>query len=118
LSTSDIHVVVQEVNGKLVVPMQDPVHDRQLEEVSAVLLARLHSTSALAVVLDLSAVEVLDAHDFDKLRRLSDALTLMGAPMLLAGIRPGVAAGLVMLDVDDGWVRSSLTVERALATAP
>ena len=35
--------------------------------------------------------------------------------MVLAGLRPGVAAGLVTLDVDDSWVRPALSVQRALA---
>ena len=32
MSTGEIRVVIQEVNGKLVAPIQDPVHDRFLEE--------------------------------------------------------------------------------------
>ena len=115
MSTSEIRVVIQEVGGKLVVPVQDPVHHRFLEEMRSALLARLHQRGAVAVVLDMSGVEVLDAQDFEAIRRMSDALTLMGASVLLAGLRPGVAAGLVALDVDDRWVRSALSVELALA---
>ena len=118
MSTSDIHVVLQEVGGRLVVPLQDPVHDRLLEETRAALLTRLHQQTVSAVVVDLSGVEVLDAHDFEKLRQLAEAMTLMGAPVILAGMRPGVAVGLVAQDVDDRWVRSALTVARALAASP
>lgn len=115
MSTSEIRVVIQEVNGKLVTPIQDPVHDRFLEELRVKLLAHLHQRGASAVVFDMSAVEVLDGHDFETLRRVSQALEWMGASVVLAGIRPGVAAGLASLDVDDGWVRSALSVEQALA---
>ncbi len=115
MSTSDLRVVVQEVGGRLVVPVQDPVHDRLIDEICATLLDRLHQQPASAVVLDLSGVEVLDRHDFEKLRQMADALILMGSSTILAGMRPGVAAGLVALDVDDRWARSALTVARALA---
>ena len=115
MSTSDIRVVVQEVNGKLVAPIQDPVHDGFLEELQVRLLNHLHRQGASAVVFDLSGVEVMDGHDFETLRRVSQALDLMGASVMLAGMRPGVAAGLVSLDVDDRWVRSALSVEQALA---
>ncbi len=115
MSTSEIRVVVQEVNGRLIVPVQDPVHERFLAEMQAAVLARLHQRGANAVVLDMSGVEVLDAHDFETIRRMSDALTLMGASVLLAGLRPGVAAGLVTLGVDDSWVCPALSVEHALA---
>jgi rsbT antagonist protein RsbS len=116
MSTSEIRVVVQEVGGKLIVPLQDPVHDRFLDEMRSAVLAHLHHRGAGAVVLDMSGVEVLDVHDFEKIRRISEALTLMGASVLLAGLRPGVAAGLVSLDVDDSWVCAALSVEHALAT--
>jgi anti-anti-sigma regulatory factor len=115
LRTSEIRVVVQEVGGALLVPVPDPVHDRLFDEMRAALLARLHQRGAMAVVLDMSGVEVLDAHDFEAIHRMSNAVMLMGASVLLAGLRPGVAAGLVALDVDDGWVRTALSVEHALA---
>ena len=115
MSTSDIHVVLQEVGGRLVVPLQDPVYDQMIEVTRERLLNYLHERAVSAVVLDLSAVEVLDGYDFEKLRQLADAMALMGAPVILAGIRPGVAAGLVALDVDDRWVRTALNVSQALA---
>jgi anti-anti-sigma regulatory factor len=115
LSTGEIRVVIQEVNGKLVAPIQDPVHDRFLEELRVKLLAHLHRQGSSAVVFDMSGVECLDGHDFETIRRVSQALELMGASVVLAAMRPGVAAGLVSLDVDTSWVSSALSVEEALA---
>ena len=115
MNTTEVRVVIQEVGGRLVVPLQDPVHDRLLDGVRSSLLARLHGNGASAVVFDLSGVEVLDAHDFETIRRIAAALTLMGASVQLAGLRPGVVAGLVALDVDDSWVCAALSVEHALA---
>ena len=115
MSSSEIRVVVQEVNGVLVVPIQDPVQDRFLEEMRVQLLAILQRRAPLPSSSICRAWKSSDACDFETIRRVSQALELMGARVVLAGIRPGVAAGLVSLDVDDGWVRATLSVEQALA---
>jgi hypothetical protein len=38
----------------------------------------------------------------------------MGATVVLAGVQPGVAAGLVVLDADIGWAKTARTVDLAL----
>jgi hypothetical protein len=44
-----------------------------------------------------------------------ETVELLGARVVLAGIRPGVAAGLTMLEVEAAWVRPVRTVEQAMA---
>lgn len=64
--------------------------------------------------MDLSGVNLLDDHDLYDLRKLVQSAELMGAQVVLAGMRPGVAIGLTMLNVEDDWIQSARTVDAAM----
>jgi anti-anti-sigma regulatory factor len=115
LSEGEVRIVLQPVGGLLLCPLQGEFHQDLLEKLGNTLLGYLQVHGARGVVLDMAGIEVIDHHDFDGLRRVVESATLMGAPVVLAGIRPGVAAGLTMLGVDDSWVRAARTVEQAMA---
>ena len=63
----------------------------------------------------LAGIKVLDLHDFDNLRGLAETAQLIGAPVVFAGIQPGVAAGLTMLDADTTWIRTALNADQAMS---
>jgi rsbT antagonist protein RsbS len=65
------------------------------------------------VAIDLSSVDVLDATDFAFIKRTIDMAALLGARVVLVGIRPGVAASLVELPVELGGLQTALSVEEA-----
>jgi rsbT antagonist protein RsbS len=114
LQQSETRVVLQQVGGTLIVPFPDPVHDAFLSELRASVLDYLHSRPISGLVLDLSAVEILDEHDFVMIRAVCHGAGLMGARIVLAGIRPGVAAGLAMMNLDASWADTALTVDDAM----
>jgi anti-anti-sigma regulatory factor len=114
LSVGEARIILQPVGGLILVPLQGPVHEDLLADLGETLLGYLQQHGARGVVLDMAGVEVLDEYDFDRLRRVVESASLMGAPVVLAGIRPSVAAGLTMLGVDATWVRSVRTVEQAM----
>jgi len=114
LAQSEARVILQRVEGVLIVPLPDPMHDAFLDDLRISVLEYMRHHRIAGLILDLSGVEVLDEHDFERIRRVADSVTLMGAPVVLAGMKPGVAAGLVMLDINDAWVIPSLSVESAM----
>ena len=114
MSVGEARVVLQPVGRLLLVPLQGPVNEALLAELRDRILGYLNREGARGIVLDMAGVEVLDEYDFEGLRRVVESATLMGAPVVFAGIRPGVAAGLTMLDVDDEWVRAVRTVEQGM----
>ena len=115
MSEGDARVVLQAVGGHIIVPLQGPVGEPLLDDLEEALLEHLHLKGARGVVLDLAGVDVLDQYDFDRLRRIVASAMLMGAQVVLAGVRPSVAAGITTLDADDRWARATRTVEQALA---
>lgn len=77
------------------------------------LLARIERTHARGVLLDLSGIEIMDGDDFDALRRVGEMARLMGAPSIMVGLRPGIVAALVDLDVAVDGMMATLDLESA-----
>ena len=113
-SRSDARVVLQQLQDVLVVPMPDPLSVEFFNELNLNLLQTLHHSLAKGVILDMSGVELLDATDFTQLHRIWQTTRLLGAMLVLAGLKPGVSAALVTLGVKDDWVQSALSVELAM----
>lgn len=115
MSDADVSVVLQPVGDFLVVPVQGPVNQELLDALTTDLLDYLSNHNPDGVIFDLAGIKVVDLHDFQGLRHLADTAHLMGAASAFAGIQPGVAAGLTMLDADTSWIKAAINVERAMS---
>jgi len=115
LTTVQSRVVLQPVGDLVLVPLQGPVNPSLLDELRQRVLEHLEQVGARGLVFDMAGVAVLDEHDFQGLHDVVCCADLMGAPVVFAGIQPGVAAGLTMLDVDARWIEAVRTVEQAMA---
>lgn len=111
---SEHRVVLQKFSDVLVVPLPDPVSDGFFQDLSAHLLAFLCHDRVRGIVLDLSSVEIMDQHDFEQIHRVWQTTHLMGTPMVMAGLKPGVAAAWSMMNVADDWAACALSVEQAV----
>jgi rsbT antagonist protein RsbS len=113
---SDIaRVPIQPHRGGLIASIQVDLDRRVLQRFQSDLLERIEASRARFVIIDLTAVAVMDAGDFTELRRAVAMVTLMGAPTILCGLRPGVAAALVDLGVPIDGLRTTLNLDAALA---
>ena len=79
------------------------------------LLQYVRRTGAAGVIIDVSSVEVMDADDFDALRRTLTMVSLMGAQPVLVGLRPGVVSALIELGVDDDGIDTALDLDQGFA---
>jgi len=112
---SDVPPVALQLNyGCLVATLQFGSDARVLERFRADLLERIKTSETKGVAIDLSSVDLLDAEDFASIKRTIDMAELLGARVVLVGIRPGVAASLVELPVNLRDVKTALTVEAAI----
>jgi rsbT antagonist protein RsbS len=112
---SEHRVVLQKFNEVLIVPLPDPVSEGFFKDLSHRLLTFLRSEGVRGVVLDLSSVEIMDRHDFEQIHRVWQTTHLMGTPLVMAGLKPGVAAAWSLLSVADAWACCALSVEQAMA---
>jgi rsbT antagonist protein RsbS len=115
LSEPETPIDLQQVGNILLVPLQGLVHDELMNDLCNEVLAYLQYKRPEGVILNMAGIEVLDRHDLERLKTMVESVALMGAPVVLAEVRPGVAAGLTMLDADYSWVIAKRTVELAMA---
>ena len=64
------------------------------------LLAFIRDQGADSVVMDLSGIRVLDVQEFGSLKATLDMARLLGVNVVVTGLRPGVVAAMVELDLD------------------
>ncbi len=100
-------------DGCLIVPVQAELYDEALRELRADLLAKVAETRVIGVVLELSAAEIIDRFAGETFCEMARMTRLLGAEMVVSGIRPAVAAALVECDVAMD-IRSAVTLEHAL----
>lgn len=79
------------------------------------ILERIRTTGVRRVLLDLSAVPLMDTEDFRVIRGLAAAARLMGARTVVAGLQPGVVSALVEMGVSEEGFEAALDLDHGLA---
>lgn len=101
------------IRNTLLSAIQGDLSDRVAEAFQGDLLTKLERTGAAGVLLDISALEIVDTYVARVLVQTAQMAGLMGARTVLVGMRPEVAATLITmgellrgietaLNVDDG----------------
>ena len=103
LQTDIPPVQMQIISGCLVASMQSDLTTDLLRRFQQDLLQRIKTSRVSAVILDVSAVEIMDLEDFELMRRSMAMAAMMGARSIVVGLRPGIVSSLIALDarVDD-----------------
>ena len=86
--------------GVLAVPIVGLIDAEGSVELTERLLARLESSGAHSVIVDLTGIEDVDTMTASHLLRMLRSARLLGARSVLCGLSPRVAQTLVQLDVD------------------
>ena len=99
----------------VVATLRDDLDRAQFAGFRSELLEAVRSQRARGVVLDASALEVVDTADFARLRQTLEMVELMGARTVLVGLWPDVVAALVELGAAIDGIAGELTLEAGLA---
>jgi rsbT antagonist protein RsbS len=110
----DRFISLHVTRGCVVAPVQVDLNHAVLMRLRQDILQLVRDRSAHGVVIDLTGVEVLDAHDWRGIRKTLSLAKLMGAQSILVGLSPGVVCSLVDMDVDVTDVRATLDLDSAL----
>lgn len=86
-----------------------------LADFSHRLLHTLNESKTKGVVLDLSGVRMIDRYDREALTRLFAKCELMGAKVVVCGLRPTVVSSLVLEDYTFGFTEAFHTLDDAIA---
>ncbi|HEU5140731.1 MAG TPA: STAS domain-containing protein [Bacillales bacterium] len=100
----------------LLITIQVDLDDQTVLEFQEDLLNKIHETGAKGVVIDVTAVEIVDSFIAKVLGDVVDMSTLMGASVVLTGIRPAVAITLIDLGITMRNVTTALDLEKGIET--
>jgi rsbT co-antagonist protein RsbR len=109
--------VVQVWEGILLVPLIGTLDSLRTQQLMERLLQRVMETSSPVALLDITGVPTIDSQTAQHLIETVSAVRLLGADVILTGVRPVIAQTLVHLGIDLSGVitRSSLTAGLRMA---
>ena len=90
------------------------MHDRLALTLQEDLTARIAETRAHGVIIDISALEMVDSFIGRMLSNIAGMSKLLGADTVVAGMQPSVAITLVELGLSLKGVRTALSLERGM----
>lgn len=99
----------------LLVTIQVDMHDQLAVTLQDDLTSRINDTGARGVLLDISALEVVDSFIGRMLVNISMMSRVLDARTVVVGMRPAVAITLVELGLSLPGVRTALDVDKGMA---
>ncbi|WCM18320.1 STAS domain-containing protein [Paraburkholderia bryophila] len=99
----------------LLVSIQVELHDELVLSLQDDLTARIERTRARGVLIDISALEIVDSFIGRTLGHIAAMARIMDAATVLVGMRPAVAITLVELGMSLHGIRTALDVDKGMA---
>ena len=98
----------------LIVTIQVDMHDRMATSLQDDLTARIVDTGARGVLIDISALEMVDSFIGRMLGNTAAMSRVLDAETVVVGMQPAVAITLVELGLELKGVRTALNVEKGM----
>lgn len=108
-------IPILKVASTLLVTLQTDLHDAVAEAFQEDLLSAIEREPVRGLLIDISALYVVDSYVARILTDTGKMAHLMGADTVIVGMRPEVAATLVRMGYSFGTVRTALNVDEGLA---
>ena len=108
-------IPILKMAGFLLVSIQVDMHDRLALQLQDDLMTRITDTGAHGVLIDISALEMVDSFIGRMLGNIAAMSRVLDADTVVVGMRPAVAITLVELGMSLPGVRTALDVERGMA---
>src|SRR6185295_8890644 len=108
-------IPILKLGGCLLETIQVDMHDRLAVALQDDLTQRISSTRARGVLIDISALDVVDSFIGRMLGNIAAMAQVLDAHTVVVGMRPAVAITLVELGLDLPGVRTALDVEKGMA---
>ena len=101
------------VNKCLVVPIQVELFDETIIQLQSDILEKIEKEDLRGVIIDLSAVNIVDSFLANKFREIGYQTFLMGVNTVLTSLKPEVAASIADMEYDLGNVLTARDQDHA-----
>ena len=108
-------IPILKLGRALIVTIQVDMHDRLAMALEEDLTARIASTGASGVLIEISALEIVDSFIGRMLDNIASVARIMDAETVVVGMRPAVAITLVELGLTLSGIKTALNVEKGMA---
>ncbi len=95
----------------LIVSIQIDLHDRMAEQLQQDILEQISQTQAKGVLIDISALEMVDSFIGRTLADTARMASTLDAEIVIVGMQPAVAITLVELGLSLGGVKTALNLD-------
>jgi rsbT antagonist protein RsbS len=107
-------VPILKQGGVLIAQVQAALTDRDLLQLKDDLTDQVGRYRIKGVVIDVTAVDVMDSFATRTLRGLAETVRLRGAQAVIVGIQPEVAMSMVQLGLTLGGLATALDLDQGL----
>ena len=108
-------IPILKLGNALLVTIQVDMHDRLATALEEDLTSKIVAFSAKGVLIDISALEIVDSFIGRMLNNIAAMSRVLDAVTVVVGMRPAVAITLVELGLTLTGVRTALNVDKGLA---
>ncbi len=108
-------IPILKMSGFLLVSIQVDMHDQLAMQLQDDLTNRIATSGARGVLIDISALEIVDSFIGRMLANIAAMSRVLDAETVVVGMQPAVAITLVELGMSMPGVRTALDVDRGMA---
>jgi len=110
-----VTVPILKQGGYLIASIQSALSDSEVLALRDELLQRAGSMRSRGIIVDVTALDVMDSFAARSLRGIAHMANLRGAQTVMVGIQPEVAFAMVQLGLNLEGVHTALDLEEGLA---
>jgi rsbT co-antagonist protein RsbR len=116
LSLNELSTPLLAISDDVVVlPLIGAIDTRRAQQIIETLLTGISETRAKTAIIDITGVIVVDTQVANAILRAAQAAQLLGAQVILTGIRPEIAQVMISLGVDLGTIITRSTLQAGIA---
>jgi rsbT antagonist protein RsbS len=115
MATPLIRIPILQIEDFLVASIQVALHDRSAVQFRDDLLQRIHETKAKGLIIDLTAVDIVDSFIGRLIGDVAEMAALMGTRVVVSGLQPAVAITLTELGLELPGIITALNLEKGIS---
>jgi rsbT antagonist protein RsbS len=111
-----MEIPILKIEEFLIVSFQTELSDQEINKLREEILEKIKKTNAKGLIIDITALKIIDSFMARCLSSIADMATLLGARTVVVGMQPAVALTLVELGLRIKWkIQTALNLERGIA---